>query len=252
MARLTNGGIVGKLTTTPTVTSGVGKWNTSDQFIYRYQNIWSRPINQSGLVLHLDAANTSSYPGTGNTWYDLSPSGLNATGSSAITGQALQNNQPYSTASTSILNTDTHSIFFSVQINSTSGAWDRFFGYPAGGSDRSPGIWRYPNERTIHWRYDPSNSGSDFGPTTTNDQFPINTWYYVGVTKNGGTAKTYVNGVNTTTQAVSNPKTAGNAIIELYPYYAGSSKMRHVHVYNRVLSDAEVLANYNIISTQLV
>jgi hypothetical protein len=107
-----------------------------------------RSVVSTNLVLHLNAANTASYPGTGNIWYDLSPSGLNATGSSAITGQALQNNQPYSTVSTSILNTDTHSIFFSVQINSTSGAWDRFFGYPAGGSDRSPGIWRYPNERT--------------------------------------------------------------------------------------------------------
>ena len=33
----------------------------------------------SNLVLHLDASNTKSYSGTGNTWYDLSGYGNNGT-----------------------------------------------------------------------------------------------------------------------------------------------------------------------------
>jgi hypothetical protein len=33
----------------------------------------------SGLVLHLDATDPASYPGSGTTWYDLSPSGEDAT-----------------------------------------------------------------------------------------------------------------------------------------------------------------------------
>ncbi len=36
-------------------------------------------INESGLLLHLDAGNKSSYPGTGATWKDLSGNGYNAT-----------------------------------------------------------------------------------------------------------------------------------------------------------------------------
>ena len=36
-------------------------------------------IVTSGLVLHLDAGNPTSYSGTGTTWYDLSTSGKNAT-----------------------------------------------------------------------------------------------------------------------------------------------------------------------------
>ena len=36
-------------------------------------------FSNSGLVLHLDAGNTSSYNGTGSTWYDLSGNGTNAT-----------------------------------------------------------------------------------------------------------------------------------------------------------------------------
>lgn len=36
-------------------------------------------IVRNGLVLHLDAANVKSYPGTGTTWNDLSGSGNNGT-----------------------------------------------------------------------------------------------------------------------------------------------------------------------------
>ena len=36
-------------------------------------------IVRDGLVLHLDAANPKSYPGSGTTWYDLSGKGNNAT-----------------------------------------------------------------------------------------------------------------------------------------------------------------------------
>ena len=36
-------------------------------------------LTSSNLVLHLDASNTKSYSGTGNTWYDLSGYGNNGT-----------------------------------------------------------------------------------------------------------------------------------------------------------------------------
>lgn len=36
-------------------------------------------IVRDGLVLHLDAANVKSYPGSGSTWYDLSGNGNNFT-----------------------------------------------------------------------------------------------------------------------------------------------------------------------------
>ena len=41
MARLTNGGIIGKNVTTPSSSSAIGKWNLSDQNIYRHQNLWT-------------------------------------------------------------------------------------------------------------------------------------------------------------------------------------------------------------------
>ena len=36
-------------------------------------------IITDGLVLHLDAANTNSYPGSGTTWTDISGEGHNGT-----------------------------------------------------------------------------------------------------------------------------------------------------------------------------
>lgn len=69
MARLTNGGIVGKLTTTPTSSSAVGKWNTSDQFIYKYQNLWTGsripPVTTNLLAVY----DGDSWNGT--SWQDI-------------------------------------------------------------------------------------------------------------------------------------------------------------------------------------
>lgn len=221
------------------------------------QNSWGGQLVANGLVLNLDASNPASYPGSGTTWFDLSPSGLHATGSSAITGQALDSSQPYNTASTGILNTDTHSLFFSIQLNTVSGGWAKIFGYEPSGTDRSPGVWRYPNSRTIHWRYDPNNTGDfDFNTSfvgtyssesglSSGNPFLENTWYYVGVSKNGSTVTVYVNGVRIGSNgAASNPKTAGNSPIRLFQSHNGSSKIRHVHAYNRVITDAEVLSNF--------
>ena len=159
------------------------------------------------------------------------------------------------TDNSSILNNDVHSIFFSVRFNSTgtypnsfTGAWDKIFTYNPSGSDRSPGVWRYPSQRYLHWRYDPSNTGCDFGNIGGGD-FALNTWYYVGVTKNGATATTYVNGVSVTAATVSNPKTSGNANTWFFEGHTASdiTNMSCCHIYNRALSATEVANNYNAI-----
>ena len=215
-----------------------------------------------GLALYADAGNIKSYPGTGNTWYDISYNSLNLTGTAGWITPAggATSGQVWATSSTSILNTNIHSIFFYIKFNSsvnhpqgTTGNWDKIFTYAGGGSDRSPGVWRYPSSRWIHWRYDPSNTGCDFGVNSTtldsNSEFPLNTWYYVGVTKNGANTVMYVNGREIGTSTVSNPKTAGNAAVQIYESYAPGapslSNLNNLAIYNRVITGAEVLQNYN-------
>lgn len=50
---------------------------------------YNTSIVRDGLVLHLDAANRKSYPGTGTVWYDLSGNGSNG---SMVNGVSITNN----------------------------------------------------------------------------------------------------------------------------------------------------------------
>jgi hypothetical protein len=255
-----NSGIVGPRVDSVNSTFS-GMWKINEQSNYKKNDLWNiSKIVRGNLLLNLDATNLSSYSGSGTTWNDISGHQLNASGASAITGQALQANQPYTTATTGILNTDSHSIFFSIQINNSSGTWDKIFGYTPTtpvSTDRSPGIWRWPSNRRIHWRYDPGNTSADFSADAGGDnlgtEFTPNIWYYVGVTKNGSASRSYVNGQLVGTSTVASIKTAGTSTIQLYPGYTqNSSIMRHVHIYNRVLTDQEILVNYNAIKSTLV
>ena len=216
--------------------------------------------SQLGLVTDTNTNSTLSYS-SGATWRDTSASKLIFSGNASYINSGangIVSGASWSTASTSVLNTDTHSIFFMIRFNSSvtypngyTGSWEKIFSYNAGGSDRTPGVWRYPSNRYLHWRYDPANTGADFGPNNIGGpgtEFTVNTWYYVGVTKNGATATSYSNGVNLGTQTVANPKTAGSAAIILFEYYTASlANLNNLLIYNRVLSDAEVLQNFNSI-----
>jgi hypothetical protein len=224
-------------------------------------NSYSQNIVTDGLVLYLDARKKESYPGTGKIWYDLSPTGLNLTGVrdtgiSSIDGVNSLGGA-WTSASTSILNDDTHSIFFNIKFNSTelrqqasSGNWEKIFGYTPTGTDRSPGIWRWPSNRYIHWKYDPANTGAEYFNLTSvgasaGTEFVLNTWYYIGVVKNAGTMYYYVNGVNIGNTVAANPKTSGNSTISIFPDYTfSSSNVDNVQIYSRPITDAEVASNY--------
>jgi hypothetical protein len=226
--------------------------------------LYSPKIITDGLSLYIDSGNNKSYPGSGNTWYDMGPNALHFTGNAsyitANTGSIAGSS--WGTASTSILNTDIHSIFFRVKFNSNAtyptgatGNWEKMFTYNPSGTDRSPGVWRWPSNRWIHWRYDPSNSGCDFGKAGTSldtgNEFDLNKWYHVGVTKNGGSTVMFVNGLAVGAGSVSNPKTAGNAAITVMEYYTNPLlNLDNLMIYNRVLSQDEVLSNFTAIRTR--
>ena len=220
--------------------------------------LYNPNIVTSDLGLCLDVFNSESFTGSSTTWYDVSGNNLHATGASGLSATGLASGVAWNTPTTSLLNTDTHSIFFTIRFNSTgtypngtSGNWDQIFGYPAPGTDRSPGIWRYQNTRYIHWRYAPDNSGNDFGQTSLGSagtEFALNTWFYVGQTKNGASATAYVNGASLGSGAVSSPKTRGNAVIQLFPGFTATlAQIGCVHVYNNPLTAAQVAQNFNAI-----
>ena len=220
-------------------------------------------LSRTGIVFIVDTTNPKSYPGSGATWTDLSGNSLNATGNASyISPTGVTSGASFTTPVTDILNTDIHSIFFMIRFNSsvtyptgTTGAWDKMFTYSPAGTDRSPGIWRWPSNRWIHWRYDAGNSGTDFGKGSASldasNEFDLNIWYYVGVTKNGANTVMYVNGSQVGTGAVSNPKTAGTSTIIINEGYTNPlNNLNCFTIYNRSVSSTEVLQNYNAIKSR--
>lgn len=216
-------------------------------------------INTSNLTLCLDASDMNSYPGVGAVWKDLSGNALDASGNASyITSTGVTAGVSWGTSTTSILNTDTHSIFFMLKLNSSvtypnghTGGWEKIFTYNPSGTDRSPGVWRYPSNRLIHWRYDPGNTGVDFGKDISTTEFNLNTWYYIGVTKNGATATAYVNGLYVNSATVANPKTSGTAGVTINEYYTNPlNNVNCVQVYDRVLTPSEIKENFNSIRSR--
>jgi hypothetical protein len=82
-----------------------------------------------------------------------------------------------------------------------------------------------------------------------NSYFSTGTWYYVGFTLiNGGTLTFYVNGnTDGTHSSVSRTPQSSNLIIgdNRNVAYGLVGKMGTVQIYNRSLSGAEVLQNFN-------
>jgi hypothetical protein len=219
-------------------------------------------IVRDGLTLYID---TQSYSG-GNSLTDLSGNGrdfnvdpLYTSVSNGITSGGNIATCPQELVG-DILNTDYHSIFFAVRFNTTptypsaySGSWNKIFEHNGSSGDRSPGVWRYPSTTRIHWRYNPNNSGADFGETASRSDFSTDTWFIVGVTKNGSVAKSYTNGVLVATSSVSFPKQIGSSPIRLFPGYpADLASLNSLIMYDRVLSDQEVLRNFNAIKSRYV
>lgn len=211
-----------------------------------------------GLELYVNTKESASYPGSGGTLYDLSttlnpsaPAATNMTGNAnKITATGVRGgNGAFATASTDKLNDDTHTVLmYFYQTGFTSG-WQKIFGYTPSGSDRSPGVWRYSNRRSWHWRYDPGNSaGSAFGPSGNDDngtQFQDNNHYMIGVVKDGGTARSYCNRTQAKTGSVPNPKTAGNSVINWQEHGATNIYCDALAIWNRPLTEEEVFSYYD-------
>lgn len=249
----------------------------------RYLSAVQSDYATSSLGLYVDTNVSTSLSTASTTWTDISGNGLNATSTSSsyispangFSSSLTNTAYPFSTATTGLLNTDTHTISFFIKFNSTttypsgsSGNWDKIFGYDPSGTDRSPGIWRFPSNRIIHWRYDPGNTGHNIGPygsglpngTDTNNpltEFDLDTWWHVCASKNGTTFKVYINGVLQTQDStvLVASKTAGTSAINILEAYnqgasniGASVQVDGVMVYNRVLSDQEVAQNYNALA----
>ena len=175
-----------------------------------------------------------------NNLNDASGSGLNLTGTGTFSdGGVNLTGSTLTSASTSILNTDNHTIAFYMKYTTASDAtWNhKIFSYAPAGTDRSPTIWKYNGANFHHWQYATAANGfTGYGDGSVT--YNVGQWYYVVGVKNGANFTLYIDGVSYGTGTVANPKYAGSA-----PLVFGSADgvvLREFKIFNKSLSASEV------------
>jgi len=209
-------------------------------------------IISNGLTLYLDAADTNSYPGSGTTWTDLS-SGNNGT---LVGGPAYTSGVGgYFNFGTDVNTTKRVSFTYQtpIQTTSTGFTWN---------------IWVYPyilDQGHVLMGYRGTTPLQFYKLTTTKfEMYPAeiyqalnaSAWQYISAVYDGTQAgtdnmKMYVNGTQVGLRDDAQPDLRPDAM----PFYVGGdsiggeysrARISKVSVYNRALSSAEIIQNYNV------
>ena len=227
-------------------------------------------IVTDGLAFYVDAGDSNSYPGSGTTWTDISTNSNNGT---------LTNGPVFDSGNGGSIDfdgTDDYVDLGSVDSSnaislagSTGQTWEAWFKADGTGDsyqrifDKSNGgnglnghfltVGANPNDGRVYCRLTPSSG--DSGDGYFNDMYTVGNWTHVCVTRKNDTADTgwnfYSNGVlkgsrSTTDLAV--PTTTTNAKIGTWNHSTSREfrgNIAAVRLYNKDLSLAEVLQNYN-------
>jgi hypothetical protein len=214
-------------------------------------------IVTDGLVLALDAANPKSYPGTGTAWNDLSGNGNNGTlvngptfnseNLGSIVFDGVDDYVNINSVRNTIIGNTNITISFWINFISFFDTFDCFLGVntSSGGNRFLLGV-RNTGSIVVN------RSGVD--NITSTGIIDAGAWYNISVSNNSsGIANLVVNGIknNEITQTLTIPF-ASNDTWTIGAEYDSSSlgdfinaKVSQVQIYNRILSDSEVLQNYN-------
>ena len=245
-----NGSIIGSNVTPGIVSGASGIWSMQNVEIANRSCTWPTDIVTNGLVLFLDANNTNSYPGSGTSWYDLSGNGNTGTLTNGPTFSSVNGgtivfdgiDDYVNVANASSLNASAQTI--SVWYNATT-----IPGRSATiiGKHDSLGSWNGYNIFTENWEeIKVGATGYYITPPTTGTS---GIWYLLTLAYTANSSMTcYVNGVSSGTTAIPNlsissqPLRIGRSVDSFWSVFTG--KISIVTVYNRQLSAAEVLQNF--------
>ncbi len=204
------------------------------------------------LTLRLDAGNSDSYPGSGTTWTDIAGTAQNITlvnsptytsGTPAYFTFNGSNQRGSGTGAVLSSTSYTKSVWFYLNsyadnnlVSSETGGHYMFFG---GGTKMYAG--------NSNWAGFPNNLQS----VTT---FSLSTWYNATITFNTTDGmKLYVNGTLDTTYTAVKTAYTGDGSTNIASYSTGNllnGRISKVYCYNRSLTAAEVLQNYNYDKSQ--
>jgi hypothetical protein len=208
-------------------------------------HIATKGVVQSGLVLNLDAGVSSSYPGSGTAWTDLSGNGntgtlVNGVGYSASNGGSLSfdgTNDYVLTPVNIDANPNTVSAWFNASatngargiVITDNGGWDKGF-------EITDGVFN------IHVGDNLSSTGVSA---------LSNTWYFGTIVYTSISMSFYINGVNIWNGGAPGGTSGSTVEIGRANFNAGGGSrffignIAQVSIYNKALSAAEVSQNYN-------
>jgi hypothetical protein len=203
-------------------------------------------VVQKNVILHLEASNTYSYPGSGNTWYDLSPYGRNATLVNSPTfdntsGGALVFNGSSSYAEISNWNVLTGNKNFSIANtvkyqNNSDQVW---ISYGTGTSSSATQIGIGSSQFGL--------LANNVNTTLENSYLIPDTWNHLVLTHDGAVTKLYVNGSYVKQKLTTYNVGSSNLFIGKSGITTSfsSAKVANVIVYNKTLTADEVSQTYD-------
>jgi Concanavalin A-like lectin/glucanases superfamily len=208
---------------------------------------YNTSIVRDGLVLHLDAANVKSYPGSGTVWNDLSGKGNNGTLVNGV-GYSTSNNGSLMfdaiddgvSIQSSIGYTTEVSVFGFIKTTGTPGSGYHILCGPTYLEISIPTAGQIRTGIETSTGRQVSNHGS--GLTDGN-------WHQVGMTFSNNVKKSYIDGnyvgEMTTTGTLIN--SFANRALGVFGIGSGYTMKGHISnysVYSRALSDAEIKQNF--------
>ena len=218
----------------------------------------------NGLVLALDAADLGSYPGAGTTWNDLSSNGFNGT----LVGGVGYSNTGFGSM---VLDGVDDKIMappvntMGAMPNQTLEIWIKSSGL---GITQSRGGLICPDYGQLsHISNSPTTGSVFYGLYFTSTSDPINVsltttgvncfdnrWHHIACTRNDTNAVIYVDGISRASTsgggAWSGSNIHSNMNVEIGNnpndlYYRLMGNIGLARIYNKALTAAEVLQNYN-------
>lgn len=231
------------------------------QNYYKFSNLYPiTGITTNGLVLNLDAANYASYGGSGTVWKDISGSGFDGTltngptysNSGATSNFIFDGTDDYVINSNFNISPVNNELSISLWYRTTNNANEKMLIDLCGTSNTSSNRdffsirqnWNSNSKISCYF-----NSTSGFQYVAFPNQVVTNTWNNIVYTKVGNTLYAYLNGSNVATQNVSgNIQTIQRYVIANDNLFSGNlftGNIANVLIYNRGLSESEVLQNYN-------
>ena len=200
-----------------------------------------RGIVQDGLVLNLDAAVDQSYPGNGTTWYDLE-------GSNSGT---LTNGPTFDRDNGGSIvfdGTDDKVLFSEINLQTTFTACI-FVKFDPATIPYDTVIIGHSGGQYILFVYNSSQVVTKDGPyaITSSASLSSDTWYSLTITRNGTSVNWFQDGVNIGNGTIGSSDMGFTALGSYSDNssYVLNGNIASMQLYNRVLTAAEVLQNYN-------